>query len=59
VYGIKGGPCYRCLFPKCPPKNSIKKCKEAGILGMIPGIIGILEAIEVVKIILNCGEILN
>ena len=51
-----GGPCYRCLFPEPPPPDSIPNCAQAGVLGVLPGIIGILQAIETVKLIVGIGE---
>lgn len=51
-----GGPCYRCLFPEPPPKDSVPNCAQAGVLGVLPGIIGMLQAIETLKLILGIGE---
>src|SRR5256712_2503490 len=51
-----GGPCYRCLFPEPPPSESVPNCAQAGVLGVLPGIIGILQAIETVKLIVGIGE---
>ena len=51
-----GGPCYRCLFPEPPPPDSVPNCAQAGVLGVLPGIIGLLQAIEAVKLILGIGE---
>ena len=53
------GPCYRCLFPEPPPPEMAPSCAEAGVLGVLPGVIGVLEAIEVVKIILGKGDLLT
>ena len=53
-----GGPCYRCLFPEPPPPESVPNCAQAGVLGVLPGIIGILQAIETLKLILGIGEVL-
>ncbi len=50
------GPCYRCLYPTPPPPEFAPSCAEAGVLGVLPGVIGILEAVETVKIILGRGE---
>eukprot|EP00003_Mantamonas_plastica_P023895 TRINITY_DN4373_c2_g1_i2.p1 TRINITY_DN4373_c2_g1~~TRINITY_DN4373_c2_g1_i2.p1 ORF type:complete len:496 (-),score=166.97 TRINITY_DN4373_c2_g1_i2:71-1429(-) len=50
VYGYKGSPCYRCLHPKPPPANTIQNCSDGGVLGVVPGIIGVLQALEVLKI---------
>lgn len=54
-----GGPCYRCLFPEPPPPESVPSCAEAGVLGVLPGIIGTLQAIEALKLILGIGETLR
>jgi molybdopterin/thiamine biosynthesis adenylyltransferase len=53
------GPCYRCLFPEPPPPEFAPSCQEAGVLGVLPGVIGVLQAIETVKIILGKGELLS
>lgn len=50
------GPCYRCLFPKPPPPELAPSCAEAGVLGVLPGIIGSIEAMEAIKLILGIGE---
>src|SRR6476659_11398515 len=51
-----GGPCYRCLFPEPPPPDSVPNCAQAGVLGVLPGIIGTFQAIETVKLIVGIGE---
>ncbi|PYK06241.1 MAG: molybdenum cofactor biosynthesis protein MoeB, partial [Verrucomicrobia bacterium] len=51
-----GGPCYRCLFPEPPPPDTVPNCAEAGVLGVLPGIIGMLQAIEAIKMIVGIGE---
>lgn len=51
-----GGPCYRCLFPEPPPAGSVPNCAEAGVLGVLPGIIGTIQATEAIKLILGAGE---
>ena len=51
-----GGPCYRCLFPEPPAAGSVPNCAEAGVLGVLPGIIGVLQALEAIKLIINVGE---
>lgn len=53
------GPCYRCLYPEPPPPEFAPSCQEAGVLGVLPGIIGLLQAIEVVKLVCGVGEPLN
>ncbi len=53
------GHCYRCLFEEMPPPGLVPSCQEAGVLGVLPGIIGGLQAMEVLKIILNKGEVLT
>ncbi len=50
------GPCYRCLFETPPPAGTVTSCQEAGVLGMVPGVVGTLQATEVVKAILGIGE---
>jgi sulfur-carrier protein adenylyltransferase/sulfurtransferase len=50
------GPCYRCLFPEPPPPDSVPNCAQAGVLGVLPGIIGMLQAIETIKLIIGIGE---
>jgi len=52
------GPCYRCLFPEPPPADLAPSCAEAGVLGVVPGIIGSIEAVEVIKLLLGIGETL-
>jgi sulfur-carrier protein adenylyltransferase/sulfurtransferase len=51
-----GGPCYRCLFPEPPPPDSVPNCAQAGVLGVLPGIIGMFQAIETIKLIVGIGE---
>src|SRR5438045_1387773 len=53
-----GGPCYRCLFPEPPPAESVPNSAQAGVLGVLPGIIGMLQAIETIKLILGIGDLL-
>ena len=53
-----GGPCYRCLFPEPPEPGSVPSCAEAGVLGVVPGIIGMIQAVETIKLILQAGETL-
>ena len=59
VFNFEGGPCYRCLFPNPPPKNAVPSCAEAGVLGVLPGVIGTIQATEALKIILGIGENLS
>ena len=54
--GIKGGPCYRCLYPDPPPPGEVPSCSEAGVLGVLPGIVGSLQALEAIKLFLGVGE---
>jgi adenylyltransferase/sulfurtransferase len=56
VFGAPGGPCYRCLHPEPPPADLIPNCAEAGVLGVLPGIIGTIQATEAIKLILGIGE---
>jgi adenylyltransferase/sulfurtransferase len=51
-----GGPCYRCLYPDPPPPGEVPSCAEGGVLGVLPGIIGSLEAVEAIKLILGQGD---
>ena len=51
-----GGPCYRCLFPEPPPPESVPNCAQAGVLGVLPGIIGLLQAIEAIKLVVGIGD---
>ena len=53
------GPCYRCLYPEPPPPEMAPSCAEAGVLGVLPGAIGVLQAIEAIKLILDAGTTLN
>src|SRR5690606_22626466 len=53
------GPSYRCLFPNPPQKDAVPNCSEIGVLGILPGIIGSMQANEVLKIILGIGSILS
>lgn len=52
----QGGPCYRCLHPQPPPPGSVPSCAEAGVLGVLPGVIGTLQATEAIKLILGAGQ---
>jgi adenylyltransferase/sulfurtransferase len=54
--GVAGGPCYRCIYPDPPPPGEVPSCAEAGVLGVLPGIVGSMQAIEAVKLILGIGE---
>jgi sulfur-carrier protein adenylyltransferase/sulfurtransferase len=51
-----GGPCYRCMFPEPPPPGMVPSCAEGGVLGVLPGIIGVLQAIEAIKLIIGLGD---
>jgi adenylyltransferase/sulfurtransferase len=51
-----GGPCYRCMFPEPPPAGTVPNCAEAGVLGVLPGIIGMIQTTETIKLILGLGE---
>ena len=55
VYMPDKGPCYRCLFPEPPPPGAVPSCAEAGVLGVLPGIVGCMQALETLKIILGAG----
>lgn len=56
VFGDKEGPCYRCLFPEPPPPGTVPSCAEGGVLGVLPGMVGTLQATEVIKRITGIGE---
>ncbi len=56
VLGAPGGPCYRCLFPTPPPPGLVPSCAESGVLGVVPGTIGTLQATEAIKLITGLGE---
>jgi adenylyltransferase/sulfurtransferase len=56
VFAAKGGPCYRCLHPEPPPPGLVPNCAEAGVLGVLPGIIGTIQATEAIKLLLGIGE---
>ena len=58
VFYSKEGPCYRCLYPEPPPPGLVPSCAEGGVLGILPGVIGLIQATEVVKIILDKGDTL-
>ena len=58
VFGAPDGPCYRCLFREPPPPDLIPSCAEAGVLGVVPGLVGTIQATETVKILLGVGETL-
>lgn len=59
VFNYKNGPSYRCLYPKPPKPNEVPNCSEIGVLGVLPGIIGCLQANEVIKIVCGIGEVLS
>jgi sulfur-carrier protein adenylyltransferase/sulfurtransferase len=58
VFGLADGPCYRCLFPEPPPPGSVPSCAEGGVFGVLPGIVGTIQATETIKLILGIGETL-
>ncbi len=58
VFATKGGPCYRCLYPEPPPPGLVPSCAEGGVLGVLPGIIGTIQATETIKLLLGGGETL-
>lgn len=59
VFNYQGGPCYRDLFPEPPPSNAIPSCAEGGVFGVLPGVIGSIQATEAIKIILDKGQTLS
>src|SRR5216117_3634911 len=58
VFALPEGPCYRCLFPEPPPPGLVPSCAEGGVLGILPGIIGVIQATEAIKLLLGKGETL-
>ena len=58
VFGAPDGPCYRCLFREPPPPNLVPSCAEGGVLGVVPGLIGTIQATEAIKMLLRLGETL-
>src|ERR1700749_4648491 len=56
VFATEDGPCYRCLYPEPPPPGLVPSCAEGGVLGILPGLIGVMQATEVIKLILGVGE---
>lgn len=56
VFATKDGPCYRCMFPEPPPPGLVPSCAEGGVLGILPGVVGTLQATEAIKLILGVGE---
>ena len=56
VFATKDGPCYRCLFPEPPPPGTVPSCAEGGVIGVLPGLVGTIQATEAIKLILGIGE---
>src|ERR1700760_2781256 len=56
VFATEQGPCYRCLYPEPPPPGLVPSCAEGGVLGILPGLVGVIQATEVIKLILGIGE---
>jgi sulfur-carrier protein adenylyltransferase/sulfurtransferase len=56
VFATEDGPCYRCLYPEPPPPGLVPSCAEGGVLGILPGLVGVIQATEVIKLILGTGE---
>ncbi len=56
VFATKDGPCYRCLYPEPPPPGLVPSCAEGGVLGVLPGVIGVIQATETIKLIIGIGE---
>ncbi|KAI3847778.1 hypothetical protein MKX03_009761 [Papaver bracteatum] len=59
IYNYNGGPCYRCLFPAPPPSTACQRCSDSGVLGVVPGVIGCLQALEALKVASDVGEPLS
>ena len=58
VFATKSGPCYRCIYPEPPPPGLVPSCAEAGVFGVLPGIVGTIQATETIKLVLGVGETL-
>ncbi len=58
VFGAPGGPCYRCLFREPPPRELVPSCAEGGVLGVVPGLVGTIQATETIKLLLGIGDTL-
>ena len=56
VFATEQGPCYRCLYPEPPPPGLVPSCAEGGVLGILPGLLGVIQATEVIKLMLGSGE---
>jgi adenylyltransferase/sulfurtransferase len=56
VFATEEGPCYRCLYPEPPPPGLVPSCAEGGVLGILPGLVGVIQATEVIKLILSTGD---
>ncbi len=56
IFATKDGPCYRCLYPEPPPPGLVPSCAEGGVLGILPGLVGVIQATEVIKLILGIGD---
>ncbi|MBZ5511887.1 MAG: molybdopterin-synthase adenylyltransferase MoeB [Acidobacteriia bacterium] len=56
VFATAAGPCYRCLYPEPPPPGLVPSCAEGGVLGILPGLVGVMQATEAIKLILGAGE---
>lgn len=59
VFGLPDGPCYRCLYPEPPPPAMVPNCAEGGVLGVLPGMVGTIQATETIKLLLNLGDSLS
>jgi adenylyltransferase/sulfurtransferase len=58
VFDARRGPCYRCLYPEPPPSGLVPSCAEGGVLGVLPGVIGMIQGVEILKLLLDLGETL-
>ena len=56
IFALPDGPCYRCLYPEPPPPGLVPSCAEGGVLGILPGLLGVIQATEVIKLILGKGD---
>jgi adenylyltransferase/sulfurtransferase len=56
IFATENGPCYRCLYPEPPPPGLVPSCAEGGVLGVLPGLLGVIQATEVIKLIIGAGD---
>jgi sulfur-carrier protein adenylyltransferase/sulfurtransferase len=59
VFALPDGPCYRCLYPEPPPPGTVQNCAEGGVFGVLPGLVGTIQAVETLKLLLGIGDTLS